>query len=311
MRFAALITAAGMSSRMGQFKPMLNIGSISVAQRVVATFHQAGIDRIVMITGFNATTLERHLSGDGLIFLRNEDYETTHMFDSVKIGLEYLKDKCDALLMTPVDIPLFTARTVTALMEAAGNGSLLACPECQGETGHPILIGSSLIDGILADSGVQGLKGALERSGAPMQRIPVEDAGTLHDADTPEDFSALLDFHNRQLIRPVVSVALFREKPFFDSRTAMLLMLVDETKSVRAAGKRMQLSYSSCWNMIRNLESQLNYSLVERSQGGAGGSTSTLTPRGRLLLQRFNEYEARVREEAQTLYDVYFGGKFS
>ena len=310
MKIAALITAAGMSSRMGQFKPMLNIGSISIAKRVVATFQQVGIERIVMITGFNATALERHLSGEGLIFLRNEHYETTHMFDSVKIGLSYLRDKCDAVLLTPVDIPLFTADTVTALMEAGENGTKLACPECQGQTGHPILIHSSLIDGILEDSGNEGLRGALDRSGVAMRHIPVQDQGTLHDADTPEDYSMLLDYHNRQLVRPVVSVALFKETPFLDGRTAMLLMLVDETKSVRAAGKRMQLSYSSCWNMIRNLESQLNYTLVERSQGGAGGSTSTLTPRGRQLLARFTEYEQKVREQAQILYDAYFGGKF-
>lgn len=60
MQTAALIVAAGMSSRMGNFKPMLSIGSITIAQRVVATFHQAGIQKIVMVTGFNAVTLERH-----------------------------------------------------------------------------------------------------------------------------------------------------------------------------------------------------------------------------------------------------------
>ena len=118
MQTAAIIVAAGMSSRMGEFKPMLNIGSISIAQRIVANFHQAGVDRIVMITGFNATTLERHLSGNGIIFLRNENYETTQMFDSAKIGLEYLKDKCDRILFTPVDIPLFTSATVKTLVDS-------------------------------------------------------------------------------------------------------------------------------------------------------------------------------------------------
>ena len=73
METAALIVAAGMSSRMGSFKPMLNIGSISVAQRVIANFRQAGINKIVMITGFNATMLERHLAGNNIIFLRNEN----------------------------------------------------------------------------------------------------------------------------------------------------------------------------------------------------------------------------------------------
>ena len=51
-----------------------------------------------------------------LFFLRNEDYATTHMFDSVRIGLEYLKDKVDTVLFTPVDVPLFTARTVTQML---------------------------------------------------------------------------------------------------------------------------------------------------------------------------------------------------
>ena len=50
MQIGALIVAAGMSSRMGQFKPMLNIGSISVAQRVIATLSQSGVSKIVMVT---------------------------------------------------------------------------------------------------------------------------------------------------------------------------------------------------------------------------------------------------------------------
>jgi hypothetical protein len=99
MEIGALIVAAGMSSRMGEFKPMLPIGSISVAQRVVATLNQAGIGKIVMVTGYNATMLERHLAGNGIIFLRNENFATTQMFDSVKIGLAYLQDKCDKVLV--------------------------------------------------------------------------------------------------------------------------------------------------------------------------------------------------------------------
>ena len=305
MQIGALIVAAGMSSRMGEFKPMLSIGSISVAQRVVATFHQAGVNKIVMVTGYNATMLERHLSGNGIIFLRNEDYETTQMFDSVKIGLRYLQDKCDKILFTPVDVPLFTARTVKTILDS---GAPLACPMCEGQQGHPILIANELLPEILNDCGEQGLKGAMDRCSVPLLRIDVDDPGTIHDADTPEDFSALVDYHNSQLVRPVISVSLRREKPFFDNKIAMLLMLVDETKSVRAAGQRMQLSYSSCWNIIRTLESQLNYTLIERSQGGAGGSTSILTNRGRQLLELYNAYEQKLKEQANTLYEEYFGG---
>ena len=198
---------------------------------MVATFQQAGVEKIVMITGFNATLLERHLSGNGIVFLRNEEYERTQMFDSVCIGLRYLRGKCDRVLFTPVDIPLFTAATVRALLETDAE---LACPAVDGETGHPTLIAASLIDRILSDPGDQGLRGALERCGAELTRVPVEDRGVLHDADTPEDYKALLKYHNEQLVRPVLSVSLAREKVFFDSRAAMLLQLIDETQSVRS-----------------------------------------------------------------------------
>ena len=305
MQIGALIVAAGMSRRMGEFKPMLSLGSISVAQRVIATLSQCGVSKTVMVTGYNATALERHLAGNGIIFLRNEDYETTQMFDSVKIGLRYLQDKCDKVLFTPVDVPLFTARTVHALLDS---GSDLAVPMCEGRQGHPILISTALIPEILADCGEMGLKGAMDRCSVPLLRIDVDDPGTIHDADTPEDFTALVDYHNAQLVRPEVNVRLSKEKPFFDSKIAMLLTLIDETRSVRAAGQRMQLSYSSCWNTIRTLESQLNFTLIERTQGGAGGSQSCLTDRGRLLLERFLAYEKALKDQANALYGDYFGG---
>ena len=307
MTTAALIVAAGMSSRMGDFKPLLNIGSISIAQRVVATFQQAGVEKIVMVTGYNAVMLERHLAGNGVVFLRNENYETTQMFDSVCIGLSYLRDKCGRVLFTPVDIPLFTADTVHRLLET---DAPLACPAVDGETGHPTLIGASLFDRILSDSGDQGLRGALNRCGAEPTLIPVEDRGILHDADTPEDYKALLRYHNEQLARPVLNVELAREKVFFDSRTAMLLRLIDETRSVRQACQRIQMSYSSGWNVIRTLEGQLNRTLILRSQGGAGGGNSSLTDDGKLLLDRYDAYVDALREKAGELFASYFGGLF-
>ena len=307
MQIGAVIVAAGMSTRMGEFKPMLNIGSISVAQRILANFQQAGIKKIVMVTGYNATVLERHLAGNGVVFLRNENYETTQMFDSAKIGLEYMKDKCDKVFFLPVDVPLFTAATMQTLIDQNVD---LACPVCEGKIGHPILISCSLIDGILKDNGERGLKGALDRCPAPLTMVNVDDPGTIKDADTPEDYTALLEYHNSQLVRPRVHAELVKEKPFFDDKIAMLLTLVEETSSVRAACQRMQISYSTGWNIIRTLESQLCYPLLVRSQGGPKGSTSHLTEDGKKLLDRFNAFQNELSEQANVLYEKYFAEVF-
>ena len=307
MQTGALIVAAGMSSRMGDFKPMLNIGSISIAQRIVANFRQAGVDRIAMVTGFNAITLERHLAGNGIVFLRNENYETTHMFDSAKIGFEYLQDKVDRILFTPVDIPLFTASTVEALM---ASDSKLAIPVCDGEDGHPIMISSEYISSIFQYAGDRGLKGAIEGCGAKIERISVNDPGILHDADTPEDYRELLKYHNSQLVRPEISVTLSKEKPFFDEQMAMLLTLVDETRSVRTACARMQISYSTGWNVLKTLESQLSRPLIDRTQGGPHGGQSLLTEYGTDLLKKYNDYSAALRKLAGDMFEEYFKDEF-
>lgn len=303
MDTGAVVVAAGMSSRMGDFKPMLSIGSISVAQRVVATLKQAGAARVVVVTGYNAEELERHLASSGVVFLRNENYRTTHMFDSALIGLRYLRDKCRQVLFTPVDIPLFTAATVDALLTS---GAELACPVCGGTRGHPILMSANVIDRVLEDSGESGLDGALSRCGVPMTLVEVDDPGILHDADTPEDYRELLRMHNSQLTRPVVQVSICREKRFLDPRVAMLLTLTDETQSVRAACQRMQLSYSSGWNAINLLEAELGYPVVARTQGGQRGGRSSLTARGRALLRAYEAYTLRLRAMADELFVQYF-----
>ena len=87
----------------------------------------------------------------------------------------------------------------------------------------------------------------------------------------------------------------------------MLLSLVEETGSVRRACERMQISYSGGWNIIRALESQLHFPLLERSQGGASGGESRLTERGRRLLGCYDRYVTALREQAKTMFDEYFG----
>ena len=261
-----------------------------------------------MVTGYNADALERHLASNHVIFLRNEDYETTHMFDSVRIGLEYLKDKVDTVLFTPVDVPLFTAHTVTQMLSL---GQPLVTPVCNGTPGHPILIRSSLIESILSNNGNTGLKGAVEHCGTPMYCLNVEDPGIIHDADTPEDYAELLRAHNQSLIRSEIQIQLAREKVFFDEQLYSLLTLIHETGSVRDACERMHISYSTSWNLIHTLESQLHEPLIIRSQGGVKGSHSELTPYGEEFLKRYARFSEETRTCSEAIFEKCFRGFFN
>lgn len=211
MKSGAVVVAAGMSSRMNDFKPMMKIGSISTINRVITTLKQGGVDRVVVITGFQSKMLEKHLSKENIICLYNENYETTGMFDSAKIGLQYLMNKCDKILFTPADIPLFSVNTVKKLLKSE---ALLAKPVCENKGGHPLLIDAKLIPSILSYKGEGGLKKSLLYTKAKLERIEVNDMGTLLDADTQEDFKELLKYHSTQVLYPKIKIFLEKKKKF-------------------------------------------------------------------------------------------------
>lgn len=307
MNTAALIVAAGKSSRMGDFKPMLHLGSITIAERVIANFRQAGISKIVMVTGYHAAELERYLSGLNIVFLRNEQFETTQMFDSVRIGLQYLKDKADRIFFCPVDVPLFTADTVRKMLQI---DAPLITPICNGVIGHPILMDASGIDTILSMPDDKGLKGAIDASKIPQTFLDVSDVGIIHDADTPQDYEELLRLHNETLFRPTLQITLSKEKTFFDAQGLMLLTLINETGSVKQAGSRLHISYSNCWNIIRTMESQLKNPLILRVQGGKNGSHSDLTEYGKMLIRQYTLFSKDVQGYADQIFQNYFGELF-
>lgn len=61
MRYGAVILAAGIASRMGDFKPLLPMGEESVIQNVVRVLREAGVQQIVVVTGYRKEVLEEHL----------------------------------------------------------------------------------------------------------------------------------------------------------------------------------------------------------------------------------------------------------
>lgn len=304
MKTAALIVAAGMSTRMAQFKQLMKIGSRTMAERVVVNFKQAGITEIAMVTGYRSEQLEKELQSFGVTFLKNARYETTQMFDSARIGLDYLKDRCDRVFFCPVDIPFFMEKTVEILSDQQGD---IVQPVYHGKAGHPILIRASLIPAILSYQGEGGLKGALNSiENLKRIRIPVEDEAVLMDADTREDFRRLVDVHNSRMMHPKVQVTLVNHKPFFDEMTLELLKKITGPGSVREACEQLGISYSKGWNIIQNAEDGIGYRIVERQPGGRGGGTAKVTDRGKKLIELFELYETQLEKASEELFRQIF-----
>ena len=302
----AVIVAAGSASQVCSFKPMHKIGSISMVQRIIANFQQANVFPIVLVTGFRGKELEKYISGTGIVFVRNDNYENTEMFDSAKIGFSFIKDKCSRTFFTPVDIPLFTARTTSMLLES---DAPVAIPVCNGKPGHPILLSCNILQELTEVKGEGGLKNAIQECCPDIQAVEVEDEGILQDADTAQDFRQLIEKHNKQLLRPSIEISLMRENKLFDKDGAMLLNMINYTGTVKDACKKMRISYSKAWSILSMLEENLGIALINRQPGGEYGGGSKLTPEGLKLLKNYTTFKEKVKEYANQCFEECFNGK--
>ena len=73
--FAAIILAAGYSSRMKSFKPLLPIGELTAVERLMSSVRAAGIDDIIVVTGYSRERLQPVLNMSGAEEAYNEDAE--------------------------------------------------------------------------------------------------------------------------------------------------------------------------------------------------------------------------------------------
>lgn len=304
----AILLAAGLSSRMGDFKPMLPFGSSSVAQHMVQMLETLQVEPIIVVTGYRAEELETHLSSAGVQFIKNERYWETQMFDSIRIGIRAICGMCERCLIIPMDIPAILPDTVRQVMRI---DAPIVRTMCRGEPGHPVMVSTETAARLCEYRGEGGLRGAMEHCKIPVTNIEVEDEGIYRDMDTWEEYQQLLvwNFERGQgyPIRPQIQIKLVAAVPFYGPGVQNLMQEISQAGSLREACNRMNLSYSKGAKMVRVLEHQLGFSVIERHAGGSGGGGSRLTEKGQHLLKKYESLVNETQSHLDTAFLKYFG----
>ena len=298
---AALIIAAGRTPRAPRFEPERETGTIPAIQRIAMTFQQAGIRRIVVVCGDEGEKTQRLLPHMPLVFLHSPS--TAEMLESVKTGLRYLQNKCDAVLIAHTDVPLFSVETVRMLTASEGG---VCVPTYQGHGGHPMALRAEYIPSILSYEGDNGLAGAVRALDVARLEIPVEDEGVVANLRQGGDHQHLVDSHDLATLRPAFRFQLMREQAFFGPGTYQLLRLTEETGSLLEACRHMGISYSKGRSVISRVEQQMGYPILERRRGGKSGGASVVTAEGLQLMERYQAFCREAEASLGALFQKYF-----
>lgn len=310
-RTGAVFVAAGLSSRMKKFKPLLPFGDSTVAMHMVKMLKSIDIHPIVIVTGYRAKELEEHLAHTGVCFVRNDAYRETQMFDSVMMGLKAIANDCERILLMPIDTPAVQKATMQQAMKISAP---IVRTMCNGVPGHPILISKEMIPILGAYEGDRGLRGAMEECGIPITNLEVEDEGIYKDIDTQEQYQELIRWNYERgenyPVRAETRVYLAAGERFFEPESCELLELIDQTGSVQKACESMNLSYSKGSRMLKSIDRQLGFPVVQRWAGGAGGGGSLLTEDGKRMVKNYREMIQEVQNYTEKVFQNHFGEGF-
>lgn len=86
------------------------------------------------------------------------------------------------------------------------------------------------------------------------------------------------------------------DEKFMGIGVLWLLNKVDECKSLRAAAKDMNISYTKAYTMVSNLEKALNKQVLIRQKGGQNRSGATLTPFARQFLNLYDDFQKKCKQ---------------
>lgn len=207
INIASIIIAAGYSSRMKAFKPLLKFGDITTIEKVIHAHKSAGVKDIYVVVGHRGHEIVEQLKNYDVTIIWNEDFDKG-MFSSIVKGVEALEENLkqnmkqnllssagsrNAFFMHPVDLPLIKKQTLEALMtEYKRQDKGILYPAFQLEKGHPPLIDCKYNGAILTGNGEGGLKRVLEGFLEDSLNITVFDEAILKDMDTKQDYEQLL-----------------------------------------------------------------------------------------------------------------------
>ncbi len=189
MRVGAVLLAAGQGSRMGnQPKALLNFQGVPLINRHLIALSGAGVDEVIVVTGYYHDRIEPLVEQFPVQIIRNltpEDGQPS----SVRLGIEAIGNKYDAVIMMLCDQPLVNAEDITSLIAAFKKrlkGEVLI-PMVQGQRGNPIIFSGSVIERMIADDKNMYCRKFIDQNPGLVDYFETTNDHYIVDIDTLED----------------------------------------------------------------------------------------------------------------------------
>lgn len=196
---AALVLAAGRSSRMAPRHKLLTLGAdgrAMIARTVDAALASQAFE-VIVVTGHRGDEIQAALAGRDVRFVHAERH-AEGLAESLKAGLAALPDAASGVIICLGDMPLVPQGELNRLIAAfdPDEGRRIIVPVHDGQHGNPVLWDVAYVPEMMALSGDTGARSLLRRHEDAVSELMLETDFVLRDFDTPESLATLDDAHS-------------------------------------------------------------------------------------------------------------------
>jgi molybdenum cofactor cytidylyltransferase len=191
---AAIVPAAGMSTRMGRNKLLLAFRGKTLIAQAVDTLLASEIDDVVVVLGHEADKVKATLEGRQVTIVENFNYRDG-MSTSIRVGLGAVSSDAGAIMLYLADQPLLQPedvnRLIRAFAEAREQNRSIVVPFFRGQRGNPVILDASFKEAILEVVGEVGCKRIIKRHPEKVLMVEMETDHVIRDVDRMEDYERL------------------------------------------------------------------------------------------------------------------------
>jgi molybdenum cofactor cytidylyltransferase len=191
-RIAALLLAAGRSSRMGSNKLLEPIDGVPMVVRTAQRLLASHARPVVAVLGNQADQVDAALGRLPLERVRNPAF-AEGLSTSLKCGIAALPPDLDGVVVCLGDMPLITGRDLDRLIAAFNplEGRAIIVPTRRGKRGNPVLWASRFLPEMAELAGDVGAKHLIGEHADLVYEVEMDSDGVLIDIDTPDALAAL------------------------------------------------------------------------------------------------------------------------
>jgi molybdenum cofactor cytidylyltransferase len=192
-RVAAVVLAAGRSTRMGAVNKMLaEIGGKPLVRIAVEQAVASRAKPVIVVTGHEREKVEATLKGLPVCLAHNPDF-SEGLGSSLRAGIAAVPADADAAIICLGDMPQVDAALIDRLIAAFDpeRSALVVVPSIDGRRGNPVVWSRRFFHDLMSIQGDVGARHLIGNYTEAVVEIPVTGEAALTDVDTPESLSAV------------------------------------------------------------------------------------------------------------------------